>query len=123
MCKQKVDECARKDLNTCHEDAVCIDTDDSYKCVCKHDFIDLDDLRNPGQHCQKKNFNDRCEIGKNDCGENAQCVQKPDNQFTCVCVSGFRDDSPDKSKPGRKCVPSNFFIYILKFIFITKNKF
>lgn len=69
----------------------------------------MDKLRNPGRHCQKKNLNDRCEIGKNDCGENAVCQQLPDNQFTCFCLSGFRDVSLDQNKPGRKCVPSIFY--------------
>lgn len=108
ICKKKVDECTKPELNTCSENAFCIDTDESYKCVCKDDFIDLDKLRNPGRHCQKKNLNELCEIGKNDCGENSMCQQISSDQFTCFCLSGFRDVSPDKKKPGRKCVPSNF---------------
>uniref|UniRef100_A0A183D1V9 EGF-like domain-containing protein n=1 Tax=Gongylonema pulchrum TaxID=637853 RepID=A0A183D1V9_9BILA len=53
VCKQVVNECQNPSLNTCHKDAICIDTADSYKCICKTGYTDLDELRNPGRNCQK----------------------------------------------------------------------
>lgn len=48
-----MNECLNQALNTCHKDAICIDTVDSYKCICKNGYIDLDELRNPGRQCKK----------------------------------------------------------------------
>uniref|UniRef100_A0A0M3HIQ9 EGF-like domain-containing protein n=1 Tax=Ascaris lumbricoides TaxID=6252 RepID=A0A0M3HIQ9_ASCLU len=55
-CRPLVDECADKTLNTCSENAICIDTRESYKCQCKEGFLDQDELRNPGRICQKGLF-------------------------------------------------------------------
>jgi hypothetical protein len=53
ICQEVVNECSNPSLNTCHKDALCIDTTESYKCVCKAGFVDMDELRNPGRNCQK----------------------------------------------------------------------
>uniref|UniRef100_A0A7E4VNX4 Transmembrane cell adhesion receptor mua-3 n=1 Tax=Panagrellus redivivus TaxID=6233 RepID=A0A7E4VNX4_PANRE len=106
ICKEIVDECANPSLNTCDKNAICIDTMESYKCICKAGFTDLDELRNPGRHCQKVQQNERCNAGLNDCDRNAQCVQKGDNDFSCLCPPGFKDKSPDPiRRPGRVCIP------------------
>ncbi|VDN07984.1 unnamed protein product [Thelazia callipaeda] len=102
ICKPFVDECADKSLNTCSENAVCIDTKESYKCQCKQGFIDHDELRNPGRICEKANR--LCSTGQNDCDKNAKCIEKGTNEYICVCDPGFIDKSPEPAKSGRICV-------------------
>ncbi|KAM3722540.1 Transmembrane matrix receptor [Dirofilaria immitis] len=101
-CKPLVDECADKSLNTCSENAICIDTMESYKCQCKEGFIDHDELRNPGRICEQENR--LCVTNQNDCDKNAKCIQKGANEYICICEPGFIDRSPDPSKPGRLCL-------------------
>ncbi|VDN55231.1 unnamed protein product [Dracunculus medinensis] len=104
VCKEIMNECLNQALNTCHKDAICIDTVDSYKCICKNGYIDLDELRNPGRQC-KKEQNNRCSAGNNDCDRNARCIQRGKNDYECACLAGYRDKSPNPSKPGRVCIP------------------
>ncbi|OZC08479.1 hypothetical protein X798_04540 [Onchocerca flexuosa] len=101
VCKKIVNECENPSLNTCHKNAICIDTADSYKCICKIGYTDLDELRNPGRNCQKEKRNDRCKQGNNDCDRNARCIEHADNDYVCACPSGYRDKSPNPNRPGR----------------------
>uniref|UniRef100_A0A915PRP0 Uncharacterized protein n=1 Tax=Setaria digitata TaxID=48799 RepID=A0A915PRP0_9BILA len=113
-CKPLVDECANKSLNTCSENAICVDTMESYKCQCKEGFIDHDELRNPGRICEKGTFmirlsisslaNRLCVTSQNDCDKNAKCIEKGANEYICICDPGFIDKSPELSKPGRTCL-------------------
>uniref|UniRef100_A0AC34QH72 Uncharacterized protein n=1 Tax=Panagrolaimus sp. JU765 TaxID=591449 RepID=A0AC34QH72_9BILA len=107
VCKQLVNECTTPGLNNCDVNAICIDTAESYKCICKAGYNDLDELRNPGRHCQKQQEpNQRCMAGHNDCDKNAQCIPRGDNDYTCSCLPGFRDKSSDQlNRPGRLCIP------------------
>uniref|UniRef100_A0A158RCP8 VWFA domain-containing protein n=1 Tax=Thelazia callipaeda TaxID=103827 RepID=A0A158RCP8_THECL len=105
ICKEIVNECQNPSLNTCHQDAICIDTADSYKCICKPGFTDLDELRDPGRKCQKVIHNVRCERGNNECDRNARCIQRGTNDYTCACPANYRDKSPDPNRPGRVCIP------------------
>uniref|UniRef100_A0A915D433 Transmembrane cell adhesion receptor mua-3 n=1 Tax=Ditylenchus dipsaci TaxID=166011 RepID=A0A915D433_9BILA len=106
ICNQEINECDNPQLNTCHPDAICVDTTESYKCICKPGFEDLDELRNPGRQCQNVQRNDQCEIGKNECDRNAKCIFKGAKDYSCICPPGYRDKSPDPvSKPGRVCIP------------------
>ncbi|KHN76197.1 Transmembrane cell adhesion receptor mua-3 [Toxocara canis] len=105
VCKEVVNECENPSLNTCHKDALCIDTADSYKCICKSGYADLDELRNPGRRCEKEEHNDRCSAGNNDCDRNARCIPRGTNDYVCACHAGFRDKSPNPAQPGRVCIP------------------
>uniref|UniRef100_F1KPJ6 Transmembrane cell adhesion receptor mua-3 n=1 Tax=Ascaris suum TaxID=6253 RepID=F1KPJ6_ASCSU len=105
VCKEIINECEDPSLNTCHKDAICIDTADSYKCICKNGYNDLDELRNPGRRCEKEERNDRCLAGKNDCDRNARCIPRGNNDYVCACQAGFRDKSPNPAQPGRVCIP------------------
>jgi hypothetical protein len=64
----------------------------------------LDELRNPGRHCEKIQRNDRCQAGNNGCDKNARCISKGDDDYSCICPPEFRDKSPDPNKPGRLCL-------------------
>ncbi|VDK67366.1 unnamed protein product [Anisakis simplex] len=97
-----VNECADKTLNTCSENAFCIDTREGYKCQCKEGFMDDDELRNPGRNCKKANR--ICSEGGHDCDANARCIERGASSYDCVCSAGYIDKSPDPSKPGRACV-------------------
>lgn len=56
-CLQKLiaasNECAESSLNTCDENADCIDTADSYACQCFAGFVDVSSSANlpPGRVC------------------------------------------------------------------------
>lgn len=58
-----------------------------------------------------------CTNGQNDCDQNARCIEKGSNDYTCVCHAGFMDRSPDPSKTGEFLVPSES-----RLIFSFKNK-
>lgn len=107
VCKKEINECEQANLNTCHPDAICIDTAESYKCICKAGFDDLDEFRNPGRQCKKIQRNELCNIGMHDCDKNARCVQEGENNYKCICPGGYKDKSPDPERhPGRVCIPS-----------------
>lgn len=108
VCRKLINECSQPSLNTCHHNADCIDTADSYKCVCKVGFVDLDEFRNPGRNCQKVQQNEMCAAGHHNCDRNARCIAQGNNQFTCACPAGFKDKSPDVNNPGRVCIPCKF---------------
>uniref|UniRef100_A0A0M3J197 EGF-like domain protein n=1 Tax=Anisakis simplex TaxID=6269 RepID=A0A0M3J197_ANISI len=97
-CRALVNECADKTLNTCSENAFCIDTREGYKCQCKEGFMDDDELRNPGRNCKKANR--ICSEGGHDCDANARCIERGASSYDCVCSAGYIDKSPDPSKPG-----------------------
>ncbi|KAF7632829.1 hypothetical protein Mgra_00007760 [Meloidogyne graminicola] len=108
ICRRLVDECSREELNTCHPDAFCVDTHDSYKCICKAGFSDLDEFRNPGRQCVKvQESNSKCQEGRNDCDKNARCIYDAStDKYECVCPPNFRDKSVDIVKAsGRVCIP------------------
>lgn len=110
ICKAEIDECQNPQLNDCHPNAICIDTAESYKCICKHGFQDLDELRNPGRHCEKAQQDELCITGRNDCDKNARCTQNG-NDFRCACPQGYKDKSTDPvNKPGRVCIPGEYSI-------------
>ncbi|CAB3403060.1 unnamed protein product [Caenorhabditis bovis] len=105
VCKELVNECQFAHLNTCSRNAHCIDTIESYSCICKPGYVDQDEFRNPGRTCEKVKTNDKCTIGKNDCDRNARCIQIGDDDYSCACPPGFKDKSPSPSRPGRLCIP------------------
>ncbi|CAD5215432.1 unnamed protein product [Bursaphelenchus okinawaensis] len=106
VCRKLINECSRPELNTCHPNAQCIDTADSYKCRCKAGFVDLDELRNPGRNCERVHHNEVCSSGRHTCDKNARCFAQGDDDFTCSCPAGFKDKSPDPVRqPGRVCIP------------------
>lgn len=125
---------------TCHPNATCIDTDESYYCACKPGFMDKLGLTNPGRFCEASKFhfcfflvcshqfltdfvflflvniNNRCTIkGNNDCDPNARCIPQGANEFICVCPAGYKDKSPNiQTKSGRLCIPRKLYIVCLK---------
>ncbi|KAI1731796.1 calcium-binding EGF domain-containing protein [Ditylenchus destructor] len=102
ICSALIDECA-KSMHHCMFFAKY--TTESYKCICKHGFQDLDELRNPGRHCEKAQQDELCATGRNDCDKNARCSQNG-NDFRCACPQGYKDKSTDPvNKPGRVCIP------------------
>lgn len=54
VCRAPVNECDDKKLNECHENAICIDTVESYKCQCKDGYNDADELQRPGRLCLER---------------------------------------------------------------------
>lgn len=105
VCKELVNECSSSRLNNCDQNAICVDTIEAYSCICKAGYVDMDEFRNPGRHCQKAKTNDRCSAGDNDCDRNARCIQTGDDDYSCMCSAGFKDKSPTSSRPGRVCIP------------------
>ncbi|KAI6201465.1 hypothetical protein M3Y96_00844600 [Aphelenchoides besseyi] len=103
VCKKLINECSAPELNTCSKDAICIDTADSFKCICKAGFSDADELRNPGRLCVKR-INE-CEENRHTCSPNALC-RKLEDGYMCECKDGYIDRSPNLlTQPGRVCGP------------------
>uniref|UniRef100_A0AC35TFU5 EGF-like domain-containing protein n=1 Tax=Rhabditophanes sp. KR3021 TaxID=114890 RepID=A0AC35TFU5_9BILA len=105
VCKGLVNECLQSNLNDCSKDANCIDTVESYKCVCKSGFDDMDVYKNPGRQCFKPQAEDICAAGVHSCDRNARCITKADGDYTCLCNAGFIDKSPNSGGRGRLCIP------------------
>uniref|UniRef100_A0A0N4ZF68 Transmembrane matrix receptor MUP-4 n=1 Tax=Parastrongyloides trichosuri TaxID=131310 RepID=A0A0N4ZF68_PARTI len=101
-CRELIDECADEKLNSCHKDAICINTNNGYECKCKNGFVDRIPFTNVGKDCKK--VNDLCESGKNNCDKNAKCIEVGENSYKCVCNGGFIDKSASGEKEGTKCL-------------------
>ena len=101
-------ECAHQNRNvnycsesSCDINARCINTLDSYKCVCNYGFT------GDGKFCSKIIEIDECHSREHDCSENALCVDQQCG-YACICNEGFIDR--DSARPGRECeslVPSH----------------
>lgn len=105
VCKQLVNECARRELNTCSPFAECIDATDGYLCVCVDSMVDTSSQFGlpPGRKCS--NASNECSSPElNSCDANADCVDLPES-YTCSCVPGYIDVSSNANlPPGRVCV-------------------
>uniref|UniRef100_A0A7E4VMT1 EGF-like domain-containing protein n=1 Tax=Panagrellus redivivus TaxID=6233 RepID=A0A7E4VMT1_PANRE len=103
-CLRMIDECSDSTLNDCDKNAICMDNDHSYECLCREGYIDTSDAPSirPGIKCRK--LVNECQSPlQNDCSQNAYCIDKPIG-FTCRCNDGFIDVSVQGAKrPGRKC--------------------
>ncbi|XP_073522521.1 signal peptide, CUB and EGF-like domain-containing protein 3 isoform X3 [Phyllobates terribilis] len=75
---QDVDECV-EGTDNCHIDAICQNTQRSYKCICKSGYT------GDGKHCKDV---DECERDDN-AGCVHECVNIPGN-YRCTCYDGFR---------------------------------
>ena len=53
-----LDECSDPKLNDCDENAICMDNELSYECLCREGYIDTSDSPTvrPGIKCQKREF-------------------------------------------------------------------
>lgn len=78
-----------------------------------------------GREC-KEEINECLDASLNDCDPMATCHDMKEG-YTCACPIKFRDDSPDRNKPGRKCfaviipfiiIPSFLSIFICENIFV-----
>lgn len=80
-CVGKVDECGdpQKYNVDCDDEALCMDTDDSYSCHCRPGFADISERygKLPGRKCVEE-INECAENSLNDCSKNAQCEDVKD---------------------------------------------
>ncbi|KAK6012089.1 EGF-like domain protein, partial [Ostertagia ostertagi] len=103
--------CRDPKLNTCSRNAICYDEARGYRCECIRGFIDRSPdpaLRGrvceppppptpPPRHpCQDPNLND--------CHAAGSCRATGGQSYTCECLQGYVDKSPDRNKPGRLCI-------------------
>ncbi|KAI6176945.1 hypothetical protein M3Y97_00853800 [Aphelenchoides bicaudatus] len=100
-CVENVNECLNG--NDCDPNAICIDNEIGYECLCRAGYIDTSptpSLR-PGLKCSK--LVNECRVPLlNDCDKAATCIDKPIG-FSCKYPT-FHDISPEGAKkPGRKC--------------------
>ncbi|PAV59374.1 hypothetical protein WR25_03507 [Diploscapter pachys] len=89
--------------NDCDRSARCIDTDDSYICVCPAGFLDQSPspINKPGRLCVAQQ--NECEDGTNRCSPNAICTDT-ESGYVCRCKTGYIDYSPNpQSFPGMIC--------------------
>ncbi|KAK3739562.1 hypothetical protein QZH41_006374 [Actinostola sp. cb2023] len=75
------------DVNTCHVNANCTNTDGSYTCKCKAGY------HGDGRTCTDIN---ECSSGGYKCHVNASCTNT-DGSYTCECKPGYHGD-------GRTCI-------------------
>lgn len=104
--------CRDPRLNNCSRNAICYDEPKGYRCECAHGFVDrsADGTQNgyvceppapvtpPPKHpCQDPLLND--------CHPAGTCRATGKQTYTCECLQGYVDRSPDtRNKPGRICI-------------------
>ncbi|KAK6027850.1 EGF-like domain protein, partial [Ostertagia ostertagi] len=100
-----INECEHQRLNTCGQNAECIDLAEGYTCQCRSGFADVSPAGQPGRLCKARiNECSNKEKYRVDCDENAICVDT-DDSFTCQCRPGFADISAAFNRlPGRRCI-------------------
>ena len=76
-----VDECVGN--NSCHKDAICVNTIGSFECPCANGFESVDNK------CQ--DIDECADYDANSCSQNADCINKPAT-FECECKNGFTGD-------------------------------
>lgn len=69
-------------MQTCHEHADCLPSDQSFRCVCR------DGYQGNGMDCQDV---DECAMAVSKCDNNAKCFNVF-GSFQCQCKSGFQGD-------------------------------
>ncbi|CAD5230397.1 unnamed protein product [Bursaphelenchus okinawaensis] len=94
VCHRPVNECDNKADNDCHENAICIDTVESFTCQCKEGFNDADELQRPGRVCVLGHVNECKNSTLNSCSPNAICIDEPKGH-RCECLPGFIDNSAE----------------------------
>ena len=95
-----VNECKSGYLNSCHRNAVCIDTLGSYECRCKDGFHDKNTFNPPGTNCVQTN---ECIVeGQHLCDlETEVCIdRRPPMKWECI----NKTLAPTKF-PSRRFVP------------------
>ncbi len=102
--------CADPKMNDCHPYAVCTPTGDQrgFRCQCRDGWVD-ENPQEPGRQCRIRE-NPCLDRTLNDCHPFAVCT--PINGTTgangdgyiCACRPGFKDQSPDRNRPGRDCL-------------------
>lgn len=74
-----IDECYTEQLNSCHGNATCNDTDGSYECYCNDGFY------GDGVVC---NDIDECAANLSQCDAKAFCVNN-NGSYKCFCFPGY----------------------------------
>uniref|UniRef100_A0A158PBM6 EGF-like domain-containing protein n=1 Tax=Angiostrongylus cantonensis TaxID=6313 RepID=A0A158PBM6_ANGCA len=100
-----INECEDNRLNTCGQNAECIDLAEGYTCQCRSGFADVSPSGQPGRICKPRiNECSNKEKYHVDCDENAICIDT-DDSFNCQCRPGFADISAAFNRlPGRRCI-------------------
>ncbi|XP_065190811.1 fibrillin-1-like [Sycon ciliatum] len=79
-CQHNIDECLP--ASPCHVDAICIDNDGGYMCLCKSGY------HGNGTQCQDQ---DECIDQTHICSSNATCNNSI-GSYQCTCRSGYTGD-------------------------------
>uniref|UniRef100_A0A8R1I3Q6 EGF-like domain-containing protein n=2 Tax=Caenorhabditis japonica TaxID=281687 RepID=A0A8R1I3Q6_CAEJA len=104
--------CRDPKLNSCSRNAICYDEMRGYRCECKRGFIDRSpDPMHRGRVCEQPPppaeppIHPCQDPERNDCHPAGTCRATGAQSYTCECLAGYADRSPDpRSKPGRLCV-------------------
>ncbi|KHJ76705.1 EGF-like domain protein, partial [Oesophagostomum dentatum] len=103
--------CRDPKLNTCSRNAICYDEARGYRCECARGFVDRSpDPAQRGRVCEPPPPptpppRHPCQDPTlNDCHPAGTCRATGAQSYTCECLQGYADKSPDPSKPGRICV-------------------
>uniref|UniRef100_A0A915K0L1 Uncharacterized protein n=1 Tax=Romanomermis culicivorax TaxID=13658 RepID=A0A915K0L1_ROMCU len=102
ICHFNVDECQNSNLNSCDQNAKCVDEPFGYHCECNTGFLDISPTPTiPGRACKK--IVDEC-LNKrdNDCDPIAKCIDTRES-YRCECPANSTDISPNPAFTGRVC--------------------
>lgn len=103
--------CRDPKLNTCSRNAICYDERKGYRCECIPGYVDRSPQGSPGRVCeppaapQLEPRHPCQDPNLNDCHASGTCRATGSQSYTCECLPGYADRSPDlRNKPGRVCV-------------------
>lgn len=104
--------CRDPRFNNCSRNAICYDEPKGYRCECTRGYVDKSPSGSPkGRVCEPPPPpppppRHPCQDpALNDCHSTGTCRATGAQTYTCECLPGYEDRSPDvRAKPGRVCV-------------------
>lgn len=85
LCKD-INECAKDELNNCHENADCKNLFGSYTCVCKEGY------KGDGIKCE--DYDECVNDDWNECHQKANCTNTI-GSYHCACIEGYTGNGKD----------------------------
>ncbi|VDN35826.1 unnamed protein product, partial [Gongylonema pulchrum] len=114
VCGTPDSACRDPRLNNCSRNAICYDEPKGYRCECAHGYVDRSpDGTQRGHVCEPpapatpppRTCHPCQDPLLNDCHPAGTCRATGAKTYTCECLQGYVDRSPDsKNKPGRICI-------------------
>nr|XP_033780189.1 CD97 antigen isoform X1 [Geotrypetes seraphini] len=98
---QDVDECSQNGPAACGPNAMCLNAEGNFSCLCDKGFQTrsrIGNFQRTGEH-QCEDIDECDQLGPPVCGTNASCINTP-GSFNCICLNGFRTMTGERTFKG-----------------------